>query len=662
MEIKLIQLSLNNIKGVKSYTIKPNGRSTVVSGDNGTGKTTLFDAYLWVLFDMDSSGRKGAEAVKTTDGSDYVHYLDHTVEVIFDQNGKERKYKKTLKEKWTKPRRQQKKRYDGNVTSFWVDDVPVKANEYIDAVFDLVPDGLFQILSDPVYFSTRLHWKERLEVLTEMSGKVSPADIVAGNPLLEDLITDMGDRNLEDYKRIQQDAKRRIDQEINAIPLRIDEVTHNRPADQDWSDLEHRRDRLKDKITNYDKQLAESSEAVKAVRDIAARLEQAKAKRQQIIDELVRQGNQERMDLRNKLHELAMAKEMKRDELHSIQRRVINLQHELEAESVKLNVLYKEFDEAKAAFHDAVSRQFVGSDIEGNCPTCGQPLPEDDIADRIQQAKDAFNLHKETEISQYKQQIEDINATGKQVSSNINNLETEINELIGKRDALETEINELIPEIDDINKRLERAAYYQAADFETHEKVTVASFDVMQLETEFHQSKVIDNVDTLLKKSLAQKELDEVIQLLATKDRINDADKRIAELNDELKSKSVIQAEIEGKLYACDEYVVARTRAIEGKINAMFSAVEFKLFSEQINGGVVETCEAITGDTTYSKANTAAQINAGLDIIRAISDHYGYTVPVFVDRLESNLHLYPIKSQYIALLAKEGDIKMEVIE
>ena len=55
--ITLKSLSLVNFKGVRSQEIKFSDQVTVVCGENGTGKTTVFDAFLWLLFGKDSTGR-----------------------------------------------------------------------------------------------------------------------------------------------------------------------------------------------------------------------------------------------------------------------------------------------------------------------------------------------------------------------------------------------------------------------------------------------------------------------------------------------------------------------------------------------------------------------------------------------------------------------------
>ena len=51
--MKLLKLKLKNFKGIKDFTLETDGKNVNVYGENGTGKTTIFDAFLWLLFDKD---------------------------------------------------------------------------------------------------------------------------------------------------------------------------------------------------------------------------------------------------------------------------------------------------------------------------------------------------------------------------------------------------------------------------------------------------------------------------------------------------------------------------------------------------------------------------------------------------------------------------------
>ena len=129
-EIRLMQLKLKNFKGIKDLTIDFNGKSTNIFGANATGKTTVFDAFKWVLFDKDSTDRKNF-SIKTLDSNNnQLHFLEHEVEITLKINGTNIIFRKMLKEKWVKKRGQADQEYSGNETSYWIDDVPTAKKDY----------------------------------------------------------------------------------------------------------------------------------------------------------------------------------------------------------------------------------------------------------------------------------------------------------------------------------------------------------------------------------------------------------------------------------------------------------------------------------------------------------------------------------------------------
>ena len=111
-----------------------------------------------------------------------------------------------------------------------------------------------------------------------------------------------------------------------------------------------------------------------------------------------------------------------------------------------------------------------------------------------------------------------------------------------------------------------------------------------------------------------------------------------------------------------DDFTRYRISAIEADIDSHFKLARWKLFDVQVNGGVVDCCEATYNGVPYSDVNSAMRANLGVDIISAISAHYGLSVPLFCDNAESVSEYQPIDTQVIKLyVAPEcGDIKVEV--
>ena len=134
----------------------------------------------------------------------------------------------------------------------------------------------------------------------------------------------------------------------------------------------------------------------------------------------------------------------------------------------------------------------------------------------------------------------------------------------------------------------------------------------------------------------------------------------MAELENELRKQSEELARLEGVEFTIQQFSKARINAIEDKVNTMFRFVKFKMFDTQINGGEVETCEAVADGKPYSTQNNAMCINMGLDIINAICVSEGISAPIFVDNAEGVIDLEPTASQLIRLVVTKD--KSLVIE
>jgi len=108
-------------------------------------------------------------------------------------------------------------------------------------------------------------------------------------------------------------------------------------------------------------------------------------------------------------------------------------------------------------------------------------------------------------------------------------------------------------------------------------------------------------------------------------------------------------------LFLCEEFVRFKTKYIEDSINGRFSIVKWKLFSEQVNGGLSECCEATVDGVPYSSLNSGMRINAGIDVISTLSAFYGVRVPLVVDNAEAVTALRPLDAQVIRLVVSADD-------
>jgi hypothetical protein len=158
--------------------------------------------------------------------------------------------------------------------------------------------------------------------------------------------------------------------------------------------------------------------------------------------------------------------------------------------------------------------------------------------------------------------------------------------------------------------------------------------------------------------------------MLTSKSRLDLAvqqKQRIEELEAAEKRLSREYEHLQHGVYLCEEFIKTKVSMLTDRINGKFESVRFRLFVEQINGGIKEDCEVmIPADgrmVPYTFANNAARINEGLEIIDALSRHWTTSMPVFVDNAESVTKLHPIDSQLMRLVVSETDktLRMEAV-
>ena len=279
-EIILRRLSLLNFKGIRKLEINFDEHETNIYGANGSGKTTIFDAFRWLLFGKDGNDRKDFN-IKTLDKSGRViERLPHEVEAAIEVAGEEITLKKCFTEKWQKKRGSAVETFNGHMVECFYNEVPCSVTEYERKISAICDEQVFKLITNPLYFTAQRKDFQR-GMLISMAGEISNDDIVAENPELADLVAALSGKTLEEYKREIANKKRRIKEGIDTIPARIDERKREIPVEADWAALEVEITDHQSRIEELDKQIADRSRAyneiTKVRQELARRLSERKS-------------------------------------------------------------------------------------------------------------------------------------------------------------------------------------------------------------------------------------------------------------------------------------------------------------------------------------------------------------------------------------------------
>ncbi|CAI6075121.1 hypothetical protein PAECIP112173_02360 [Paenibacillus sp. JJ-100] len=652
-QITLISLTLRNFKGLRDFVLDADGKNISAYGDNATGKTTLFDGFLWALFHKDSQNRTSFEIKGLNDlGRVAEHGLQHEVEAVLMVDRRRRSFKKVYYEKFTKKRGSAVAESNGNTTDYYVDGVPVKLAQYNAEVNGLINEEIFKLLTSPSYFNEVLKPDARRKVLLDVCGDMTDSEIIAGNKQLEPLTDILGDRSLEDHRKVIAARRSEINKELEKIPVRIDEARRSMPdvSDLDAELLQEDIDTMRSRV---DAKTAEL-QRIQSGGELSAkeiRLREINASLAELKQVIQAEGLKAIHEQQTRLSQL-------RGEASELQSRLSAGQHEAErytSQIVRVDSQVKRLREEWTSL-DSLQYPVHEHQHDANCPTCGQTLPEDQLQSAQAKALEAFNLDKS-------KRLEAISTDGKLAAAEKRTLEEELQKLEKELAALREKIASKTAEVMAAEATLQNLQTNIAdpADNTKYQSIQ-RDGDKVRAEIEQIRSSAADAIGKVQAEiRLLRSQVDDLEADKAKLVSVATTEKRIAELTEQERKLAAEFEKLEHELFLTEEFTRTKVSMLESKINSKFKYARFRLFEEQINGGLKDVCKTLFNGVPYEGGlNNAARINVGLDIINTLGQHYGFSAPIFVDNAEAVTQLIPTDAQVIRLVVSEGDKKLRL--
>lgn len=663
--ITLKKLSLLNFKGIKNLVIDFDA-NTNIYGDNGTGKTSIFDAFTWLLFGKDSSDRKDFQ-VKTLDSeNNVIPKIEHEVSAELGVNGDVISVKRILKEKWVKTKGALEAEFSGNETLYYWNDVPLSMKEFGNKVSEILDEQVFKLITSPTAFNS-LKWQDKRNVLIKVAGDISDQELAKGNADYLALLSQLTNKTLDEYKKQIAATIKKAKDDIKAIPTRIDEVERSKPQAVDSAFINAEISKKQSLLDDIDRKIADKSSAnadlIQKKTDNQNQIFALKSRKNSLVFQITENAKAELTKSTSKADNIR-AQILKKDseELVPGQQKLNRLSAEKNALTQAISVYEKSMQEKRELWNAENAKVFIFSDNTPVCPCCNRALDAEAVEESRKELQANFNTNK-------KQLLDEINAQGKAIKEKKENAEVELQELNGRIASGETYIKGVEAEIVELRESLKNA------ESETTEKPSLdLVVEVMLAENDEYQTIVTDikNLEELKfetpeqdnsyaqEKADLNKAIQELRDSLKSNDLIATADNRIKELQDEESKLAQSIADIEKTQYTIENFIKLKIDTVEDKINTKFDYVKFKLFDKQINGALVECCEALINGVPFSDANTASKINAGIDIINTLCDYYNVSAPIFIDNRESVVKLLDSNSQIINLFVSPEDKKIRI--
>lgn len=648
-KIVLLELGFHNFKGIRDFRLVTDGVNTEVYGDNGVGKTTIFDGFIWLLFDKDSQNKKDFSIKGLDTGGNVLHGFNHEVEGVFLINNRRRTLRKVFSEKWTKKRGAATQEFTGHTTDYFIDGVPSKKSEYDSFVNGMVQEDIFKLLTSPTYFNEVLKKDDRRKILLDVCGDLTDGEVIASNEALRDLPAILGDRSIEDHRKVIAAKRGEINKELEKIPVRIDEVHRSMPElpSADEHALTAHISNLRQKIEDKHAQLSRiRSGGEVSVKEILLR--EAEGQLLQIKNDLQQDTLNQ---LTQKRHALALLK----TEYSDLKRRSSDIAWAIDRNVKIIADRQQEAAELRNLWNATHSEVFAGHHSD-NCPACGQDLPEDQIKAAHVKALADYNRKRS-------ERLEAITTKGKAATGEATRLQGENERLASELQVIEENLRSqegLIQTAEESMKTLQAGM----VDVEADPRYQAKKADIQQIRQDisFAQAFVMEDINKANQElAMLQQEKETAEAQIAKFGQARQAKERIAALEDQEKTLAAEFEKLEQELFLTEEFIRTKVSLLESKINSRFKLARFKLFEQQINGGLMEVCEATYNGVPYgSGLNNAARINVGLDIINTLSEHYGFSVPIFIDNAEAVTQLIDTAGQKILLIVSAKDKALRV--
>lgn len=680
MRMILKSLHIENFKGVKDKTYEF-GKTTMVSGMNRRGKTTIGSAWYWLMSD------KNYELVSNPNiRPDNVEDCIPTVTANVGVDEKEITLSKMQKRKVGKP----DKNGVSKVTitnTYEINSVPKTERDFKAYLEELGFEfDKFLICSHPNVFTKDLSFKKKQDEMRKslfaMASEKTDLEIAQMNKETADVAKLLESYKFEEIEAMNNASKKKAVEQLDAIPNQIIGLEKAK-VDVDVAEQELAKADLTRRIAECDKKIAGADHSLDELRDKEMRLQlDISGITQTMNRELSNRRYEIDADLcgcKDELKHLEQTISLKENKIVGNEKAITDADAERKKIGEKYNAEYaKAFDEAPYLFDES---KWVFDENSTVCSLCGQKLPED----KIEQLKADFESRKEKAKADAEEKLKAKRFkfdTDKKVELNrLNTIGTEkkelITELTKKNADLNTEIDALkkqeqdaIAKKEELSKQLSEIP--SEADYTQNEDYVKlkAERDKVLADIEKLESDGADKIVTDLKveKADLQSQLDEVNKIIAQAENNVQIDDKIADMQHKQNEYGQAKADAERILYQLKEVSKRKNKLLVEEINQHFGIVRWKLFDFQKNGEYKEVCiptvldeetgiYKVFGDTT----NTGREIEAKIDICNSFQKFFNMYVPIFLDGAESiNDEYVPAVDTQLILLTVSEDKQLKV--
>lgn len=621
---------------------------TKVYGQNKAGKSSLRNAFLWLITGYDGENRMNYNLFDNTKTYTAEDSPAAVVEAVIEVNGYEYILKKTAEVGWI--RRRGSNTYERKGTDdykFFIDGIELSAGKYKEKIAELFCDfDILRSVIDINYFLS-LDWKEQRKALAVMAGEIEDGDL-KGN--YDELLPLLDKYSLAELKSSISSDIKPLKDSLKSLPITIKALENNLPDIKEADNAKVLIENYKEQINNIDKELQGIAESIKP-------LIEKRNKELQEISDLERAIKKDKETYEEKQSEKtkSISAEIKYVYNENIKIDSINYDNENNRKNLleRIGILEKDlvfYEEKRNNLLDKLDKVSEEEFTENKCSYCGQTLPED-----------KFESLKKTFYENIENAKKAIIKEGLSVKEHIESTNKSIETLKAQLKAIPT----VLKEKKDLSVLKAKLAESER-DIVPFEQTELYKSAVEALEEKRKSVTVIpeqDNSGLISMKEHLLKQIEEESEKVGLiKERKKQEDK-IEEFRQQQKDTANALAEKEKLDAQIKAYEEERAKIISKRVNKYFKRCNITMMSQDKSGIWIPDC-VITGidGAIAATSNGAERILIGIDVANAFAEFFDISIPLFVDDMNlvdssNNIKTY---HQLIELIVNDNDNELRV--
>lgn len=653
------------------------GKRTRISGKNGSGKSTVMNAFMETLTGKNADGTQPDNVRPIVDGKE-LEGVDVVRTVVLDIDGKETEIKKITKQK--------RERVDGemqyipgsNVNSYTVDGISFnqkKLDEFISENICL-PETLLACCNPNAFLSLKSTTDMR-EFLEKMAGfdlneyikslgaEFAEIEEITKGHTIEQVQKTLN-KQLTDQKKATTKAETEWKYEkAKAVDSGVDDIT-----------------RLTEEKARYENQIAILDEQEKSLDDVMLAYDQ---KSKDILDlkfeqsEVVRKANEGLVQQRKTLdcEIFSLNQDMKSAE-NSLRMAEMDLRHAkmgVERHTAEVKKAQEDWKKcSEKEFEDSQLKAIQNEKFDKDsliCPTCGQHFPpEQEIrirtdfekrkAERIRIAeaeKVAFEDYKDKELTR-------ITESGNKAAADLKEAKKAQAEAEDKIDELKQKITSLAMEIQ--QKQAELSKLPESVDLSDNTEYQKITAEIEQAEAALHEMnngseqrrEITDKRNGFIRECA---KIDAEINNIQRKKQVHEEE--VEKLYQAFRESSQKEADILRKRDILRNFSIQKNARIAELVNPNFAQFQFVFTDETQSGEIIETCKLMKNGIEYKNLNYSDQLLCRIDLVCGFQKIKGLSLPIFADNAESinSWRLPDTGRQMVFLEVTESDLAVETL-